>query len=41
MANYERPNRAAFAINFDEHVTEGVMNGNTQKTARCGWNNML
>jgi hypothetical protein len=32
MANYERPNRAAFAINFDEHVTEGVINGTTQKT---------
>ena len=32
MANYERQNRAAFAINFDERVTEGVINGTTLKT---------
>ena len=34
MAKYEKPNRAAFTINFDDYVAEGVMNGNTLKTKK-------
>jgi hypothetical protein len=34
MAKYEKRDRAAFVINFDEPVTESVIGGNALKTKK-------